>query len=63
MAYRIAVVDDNEKDAVFTHQILQSWAKARQIEIRAEVHLPDGTVLPLRAAEPGDYSVYITSRE
>lgn len=37
MAYRIAIVDDSEKDAEFVQGILNDWASQRQIAIHSEI--------------------------
>ncbi|MGN0998150.1 MAG: LytR/AlgR family response regulator transcription factor [Faecousia sp.] len=36
MAYRIAIVDDNAKDAEFVQSILNRWAQERQVSIQAD---------------------------
>ena len=62
MAYRVAIVDDSTTDAEFVRGILNSWAQARLIHIRAEV-FPSAEAFLFRYAEDKTWDILLLDIE
>lgn len=56
MAYRIAICDDSAADAAFVQQILNNWARERNIMIQSEI-FPSAESFLFRYAEDKAYDI------
>ena len=62
MAYRVAIVDDNRMDSEFVRDILDTWAKLRQVNVKA-VAFPSAESFLFRYAEDKDWDILLLDIE
>ena len=62
MAYRAAIVDDNRMDSEFVRDILDTWAKLRQVNVKAVV-FPSAESFLFRYAEDKDWDILLLDIE
>ena len=62
MAYRVAIVDDNRMDSEFVRDILDTWAKLRQVNVKAVV-FPSAESFLFRYAEDKDWDILLLDIE
>lgn len=62
MAYRVAIVDDSIKDAEFVQSMLNSWARQRQADFRAEM-FPSAEAFLFRYAEDKEWDILLLDIE